>query len=1172
MLTVYTVLDNNDAFGLDDFVRSVAPPEADGVENFGYNVTGLGDVNGDGRPDFAVAAPGRLPDPIGSWGGVGGGEGPQGSVYIYSGADLSLIRTLTNHTSGFGAAMAAVGDLDADGVPDLVVGSPNVDNNADLVVDQHGRITVYSGANGGIITSINGAGRFFEFGYSLATIGDFDGDGHDDVIVGAPAAGTDPSVTGPGCAFVYSLIDSALLHTFTGENVGDRFGHAVVGTADIPASATAAGDGVKDFVVGAPGHDGSGSNSGRAYVYNGQTGALFTHATLGDGLPAGAEGVTAGDITPDPGDRFGSSVGFIGMDAAGEASSFLLRILVGAPGADRISSAEDPIDDRGIVYSYTASGAVGVLVDMNFIVQISPAPDDRFGERITTIGDVVGADGLSEVAILAPGNTRGGRLTIGNGNFTNFTATGLSNVGQYSSVAVIGDADNDGIDDFAFGDAGDGFAPHRVQVVPFSVATGSLNVGAISDDGAFLTLTSSLGSISGSGEVGYLVRDGRLISYRDAGLDGLSVRAINNAGLIFADQSVIEGGGVIRIDQYLVFDGVRTLFSQAVTNTVGPAPTSTLSIASMSNTGDLVFNAANGAYLFRGGSLIFLWEGGVGHVNDSGVVVGVGPRDGPPGPSPDIVATGVVRMFTPAGQAVDIPGLRTTGIGKFIDNRGRIYGQNDAGALLVWDNGAFSELARFSDLGLTGAFFNWTVTDVDETGKVAATVHYSDFAGGGRPPSSSPSANYLFEPGAGLRGTAVAIANPLAVPLPPPSGSGSPISRLINGNAVLVEGHLAVPQPLAGAVTTAPDHPINVTWTNRGLDVAASTAGGQAVVLRLTGEQAGLWLAAPLPLVSAAIVPPPIVQEVAIYTDPRDGRSYAIVRLATQLVWFTQTFEGVYDEGRILPVPAPIVGNLAVFTSADNRVHVVGLSAAGDVIMLFQFNQSGLQPTDLANWGAVNLSADHLEPQGQSTPNFVSDLTAYVAPWNGLNIAGIDDQGRVHTVWWAPGLTFWQTSNLSDIAAAPALTGNVTSYVTSWSGLNVAGTTNDGEVAALWWVPELGGEWRFDVLVPQDARGLRPGSLSAYVTPWGGLNVAGIDPDTNKVAVYWWTPTTPWAFENLPIEGGSPTIEGRVSAIATPPGQLDILARGEDDQLLRFSWNPGDGQAWTVDDIGARNL
>ena len=129
---------------------------------FGDSVAGVGDVNSDGVPDLLVGAPG------------------QGQAFVFSGADRSLIHTLNDPTSqdaAFGDSVAGVGDVNSDGVPDLLVGTfrENVGGN-------HGQAFVFSGAEGKWLLTLNTPTPQT----SIAGVGDVNGDEVPDFLVGAP--------------------------------------------------------------------------------------------------------------------------------------------------------------------------------------------------------------------------------------------------------------------------------------------------------------------------------------------------------------------------------------------------------------------------------------------------------------------------------------------------------------------------------------------------------------------------------------------------------------------------------------------------------------------------------------------------------------------------------------------------------------------------------------------------------------------------------------------------------------------------------------------------------------------------------------------------------------------------------------------------------------------------
>lgn len=196
---------------------------------FGWEARNVGDVDGDGVSDAVVSAPAHPP--------AGDGDG---AVYLYSGRSGELLwRVAGAPGAQLGAGVEAAGDVNGDGTPDVVAGAPGVR-----------RVLVYAGEDGHVLLTLEGEESDGDsFGTKVAGVGDVDGDGQTDLLVGSPS-----SAGGDGRAYVYSGGDGARLATFDDGVAGSAYGSAASG---------ASGDWGSLLVVGAPGA-GSG---GRVYVY-----------------------------------------------------------------------------------------------------------------------------------------------------------------------------------------------------------------------------------------------------------------------------------------------------------------------------------------------------------------------------------------------------------------------------------------------------------------------------------------------------------------------------------------------------------------------------------------------------------------------------------------------------------------------------------------------------------------------------------------------------------------------------------------------------------------------------------------------------------------------------------------------------------------------------------------
>ncbi len=321
-------------------------------DDFGHGVAGIGDLDGDGINDMAVGA--FLDDD----GGI-----DRGAVYVlFLNADGTvkaeqkisdtvggLAATLDNDDH-FGIQLAAIGDLDGDGVNDLAVAASNDDDggidrgavyvlflNADGTVKAEQKI---SDTAGGLATAL---GDSDEFGISVGGPGDVDGDGVADLAVGAYY--DDDGGTDRGAVYVLFLnadgtvkAEQKISDTTGGLSAtlvnGDWFGYWAAGIGDLD------GDGTPDLAVGARHDDDGGTDRGAAYV-------LFLNA---DGTVRAEQAISdtqGGFVTAlDNSDWFGASVAGLG-DLDGDGT---INLAVGAPGDD------DGGTDHGAVYILDLAG------------------------------------------------------------------------------------------------------------------------------------------------------------------------------------------------------------------------------------------------------------------------------------------------------------------------------------------------------------------------------------------------------------------------------------------------------------------------------------------------------------------------------------------------------------------------------------------------------------------------------------------------------------------------------------------------------------------------------------------------------------------------------------------------------------------------------------------------
>jgi len=445
----------------------------------GYSVSAAGDINGDGIADLLI--------------GAYGARNYAGSTYVvfgsHSGFPSSFELSSLNGTNGFkisgvtagdqsGASISAAGDINGDGIADLLIGaryaSPLGRNQAGSTYVVFGSRSAFpssfelSSLNGTNGFRLNGVVANDRSGYSVSAAGDINGDGIDDLLLGAPNARGNAGITyvvfGSRSAFPSSLELSSLNDAngfkLNGEAVNDYSGFSVNAAGDIN------GDSIADLLVGAPYADSSGRNdAGSTYVVFGSRNAFPSSLELSNlngtnGFKLNGEAVN---------DYSGFSVNAAG-DINGDG---IADLLIGAYNAR--PSGRNQAGSTYVVFgscnSFSSSFELSSLNGINGFKLNGEATNDFSGWSVSAAGDING-DGISDLLIGAYGADHSGRGAAGstyvvfgsrNGFPSSFELSSLNGINGFKlngiaasdysgiSVSTAGDINGDGIADLLIG-------------------------------------------------------------------------------------------------------------------------------------------------------------------------------------------------------------------------------------------------------------------------------------------------------------------------------------------------------------------------------------------------------------------------------------------------------------------------------------------------------------------------------------------------------------------------------------------------------------------------------------------------------------------------------------------------------------------------------------------------
>jgi Ca2+-binding RTX toxin-like protein len=422
-------------------------------DNSGTSVSNAGDVNGDGIDDLII--------------GAFNANGGAGQSYVVfgrsSGFAPSFNLSSLDGTNGFaingiagfdfsGRSVSSAGDVNGDGIDDLIIGArfadPNGINSAGQSYVVFGRNTGFgsvlnlSSLNGTNGSRINGIAAFDQSGISVSSAGDVNGDGIDDLIIGAnfdpngnSNAGQSYVVFGRNTGFAADINLSNLNGTngsrINGIAGGDQSGYSVSSAGDVN------GDGIDDLIIGARLAN---SSSGQSYVVFGRNTGFAANINLS--RLNGNNGFRINGIVG--GDQSGFSVSSAG-DVNGDGIDDLI---IGADSAD-------PNGTSGAGQSYVVFGkTTGFAANLNlsglngtngFAIN-GIAAFDSSGTSVSSAGDVNG-DGIDDLIIGARfaspnGNSNSGQSYVIYGNRAarldlNGSAAGISNTITFAGDPVV---------------------------------------------------------------------------------------------------------------------------------------------------------------------------------------------------------------------------------------------------------------------------------------------------------------------------------------------------------------------------------------------------------------------------------------------------------------------------------------------------------------------------------------------------------------------------------------------------------------------------------------------------------------------------------------------------------------------------------------------------------------
>lgn len=312
---------------------------------------------------------------------------------------------------------------------------------------------------------------------------------------------------------------------------------------------------------------------------------------------------------------------------------------------------------------------------------------------------------------------------------------------------------------------------------------------------------------------------------------------------------------------------------------------------------------------------------------------------------------------------------------------------------------------------------------------------------------------------------------------------------------------------------------------------------------------------------AAASGGPQVSGEIVTWFDPTTGQAHAAGIADVGVVVYREIAPGTWTYQVLSNEVGSEVAafrSLTMAVTPNGQINLFALTEQRQLLRYFSISHDAVGEVQ---WGWQNLTTGPLAANGQTAPVLRDGMVAYATRWGGLNVAGTTSNGELYVVWWAPRSGGWFASDLSAMTRSATLAGDLAVSLTPWGGINITGVNSIGQVVVNWWAPALGSEWKLVNLTRgTDRARLGEDHLEAIFVPReSAVVIAGLNGDTGDVVIYYWRLTQGanpgWSSVNITVQANgdaSTRIVEHLRASISAEGDVNISGVNADGETVRY--------------------